>query len=143
MQFFVSRIFFVIVSLATFLFLNNPVSGTESSIIKNIIKVKTYNADVNGSFIFTSYGSAITISPSRILTNAHVILGTDGEPTGLYEICFSTDFEKVPVCHESAELIAYDTVADLAILELPNTNSLTPFTFATSKIAIGSYVSMY
>lgn len=64
-------------------------------------------------------------------------------PTGRYEICFSSDFERVPVCRETARLIAYDTVADLAILELSHTSSLVPFTLASSKIALGSYVSMY
>jgi hypothetical protein len=34
-------------------------------------------------------------------------------------------------------------VADLAILELNITKSLQSFSFATAKLAIGSYVSMY
>lgn len=143
MQFFVFRIARVLASLITILVINGSVFATESSIIENIIKIKTYVSNPNGSFVFTSYGSAIAIGSSRILTNAHVILGADDEPTGLYEICFSTDFEKVPLCHETARLIAYDTVADLAILELPKTTSLIPFSLSTSKLAIGSYVSMY
>ncbi len=143
MYFWISRICVAIVSLTTLLFLSYSASAAESDIIQNIIKIKTYTAESNGSFVFTSYGSAIAIGRSRILTNAHVILGKDDVPTGLYEVCFSTDFEKVPVCHDSARLIAYDSVADLAILEFSHTQSLTPFTFASSKIAIGSYVSMY
>lgn len=117
--------------------------ATESSTIQNILKIKTYTSGPNGSFIFNSYGSAIAIGSSRILTNAHVILGANDEPTGLYEICFSSDFEKVPLCRETARLIAYDTVADLAILELSKTTFLVPFSLASSKLAIGSYVSMY
>ena len=143
MQFFVFRIACVLASLVTILAMNGSAFATESSTIGNIIKIRTYVSNPNGSFVFTSFGSAIAIGPSRILTNAHVILDANDEPTGLYEICFSTDFERVPVCHETARLIAYDTVADLAILELPKTTSLAPFSLSTSKLAIGSYVSMY
>ena len=120
-----------------------PVSGSESSIIRNIVKIKNYTSYPDGSYVLTSYGSAVAISPSRILTNAHVILGKDDMPTGNYEVCFSTDFERVPVCRDTARLIAYDTVADLALLELGHTSSLSPFTLSASKISIGSYVSMY
>jgi Trypsin-like peptidase domain len=119
------------------------VSATESTIIHNIVKIKNYEARSDGSYVFKSYGSAIAISPSRILTNAHVIMGSDDIPTGHYEVCISTDFERVPVCRDTARLMAYDSVADLALLELSHTKSLSPFVFASSKIAIGSYVSMY
>jgi len=108
-----------------------------------VIKIKTYESLSDGSYVFRSYGSAIAISPSRILTNAHVITDPDDVPTGHYEVCFSTDFERVPVCRETARLIAFDTVADLAILELSHTDTLRPFALSPSKIAIGSYVSMY
>lgn len=123
--------------------MSNSIFATESSIIKNVIKIKNYEVRSDGSYVFKSYGSAIAISPSRVLTNAHVITGIDDLPTGHYEACFSTNFEAVPVCRDTARLIAYDTVADLAILELSHTNSLSPFTLASSKVAIGSYVSMY
>jgi hypothetical protein len=143
MYFFIPRIFFSILTLALFSFFGNTVFGSEISVIHNILKIKTYVSDPNGSFIFSSYGSAIAISPTRILTNAHVILDTNGDPTWLYEICFSDTFEKIPECRDTARLIAYDTVADLAILELNITKSLQSFSFATAKLAIGSYVSMY
>ncbi len=107
-----------------------------------MVKIKIYEARSDGSFVFTSYGSAIAISPTRILTNAHVI-APDGEPTGLYEICLSNNFESVPICRDIGKLIAYDTVLDLALLELSHNNSLTPFTLSTTKLSIGSYVSMY
>ena len=119
------------------------VSASEGSIIGNIIKIKTYNHLYDGSFVFSSYGSAIAIDSSRILTNAHVITNDNGEPTGNYEVCFSDTFEEVPHCRDVAKLIAYDTVADLAILELVQTKNLIPFSFSKQKIAIGSYVSMY
>jgi hypothetical protein len=143
MYFFISRIFCSILALVLFSSIESTVFGNETNTIKNIIKIKTYTSTQNSPFVFTSYGSAIAISPSRILTNAHVILDADGEPTWLYEICFSDTYEKIPVCRDTARLIAYDTVADLAILELYHTNSLQSFSFATTKLAIGSYVSMY
>jgi S1-C subfamily serine protease len=143
MRYSLSQIFCIIAGFASIFAMSTPVSATEASIIKNVIKIKNYEARPDGSFVFRSYGSAIALSPSRILTNAHVITGADDLPTGHYEVCFSSDFEKVPVCRDTARLIAYDTVADLAILELPHTNTLTPFVLSSSKIAIGSYVSMY
>ncbi len=143
MYFSPSRIFSIIVSLLVFFLFCDSAIATESITIQNILKIKTYITNPNGSFSFSSYGSAIAIGSWRILTNAHVILGVDDEPTWLYEICFSADFEKIPVCHGLARLIAYDTVADLAILDLSHTKSLQPFLFASSKLAIGSYVSMY
>ena len=143
MYFSVPRIFLSVLVLSLFSFFGNTVFGSEASVIHNILKIKTYVSDPNGSFIFTSYGSAIAISPTRILTNAHVVLDTNNDPTGLYEICFSDTFENIPECRDTARLIAYDTVADLAILELNHIRSLQSFSLANSKLAIGSYVSMY
>jgi S1-C subfamily serine protease len=116
--------------------MTDPVSGSESDIIRNVVKIKSYESRPDGSYVFSSYGSAVAISLSHILTNAHVILGKDGMPTLNYEVCFSTDFERVPVCRDTARLIAYDSVVDLALLELSHTRSLSPFVFASSKIAI-------
>ena len=105
--------------------------------------MKTYTLNDNGSFVFSSYGSAIAITTSRILTNAHVVLDNEGNPTGRYEICVSRSFESVPFCNNVARLIAYDVVADLALLELVHDTTLVPFSLSHKKIAIGSYVSMY
>ena len=85
-------------NLGLIFFASVSVSATESSTIKNILKIKTYDLSSDGSYVFTSYGSAIAISDSHILTNAHVILDSDGNPTGHYEICFSDNFENVPHC---------------------------------------------
>ncbi len=142
MRFFATWLFLIIANLFLIFIFASPVIATEASAIKNVVKVKTYQSRSDGSYVFTTYGSAIAISPTRILTNAHVI-APDGEPTGLYEVCLSNNFENVPTCREIARLIAYDTVADLAILELSHNNALTPFTLSRSKLAIGSYVSMY
>ncbi len=143
MHFFVSRFWLIILTFVSIFWLSTHLNATESDITKNLIKIKTYEHHLDGSFIFKSYWSAIAIDSSRILTNAHVLLASDGELTGYYEACFSIDFERAPVCRDVARLIAYDIVADLAILELSHTNSLKPFILASSKIALGSYVSMY
>ena len=132
-----------ILACVSFFAMLTPVSASESSIIRNIVKIKNYESGSDGSYVWSSYGSAIAISSSRILTNAHVIMGKDDKPTGNYEVCFSTDFERAPLCSDTAHLIAYDSVSDLALLELSHTNSLSPFSLSSAKIAIGSYVSMY
>lgn len=143
MYFFVSRSCIVIATFICIFWIVNNVTADETDIINNVIKIKTYEQRLDGSFVFKSYGSAIAIDSSHILTNAHVILDSDEVPTGFYEVCFSINFESVPVCREVARLIGYDIVADLAILQLSHTNTLKPFRFASSKIALGSYVSMY
>lgn len=135
MRIFVSA-FYILITVCISFFSIDTAGATEASIIQSIIKIKSYEARPDSSFVFRSYGSAIAISPDRILTNAHVILGSDDEPTGYYEVCFSYNFEKVPVCNERAQLIAYDTVADLAILQLSRTRDLQPFVLSPSKIAI-------
>lgn len=117
-------------------------TSPENSIIPSVIKIKTYESQ-NGEFIFSSYGSAVAITPSRVLTNAHVILGSDREPTGLYEVCFSASFERVPNCSHPARLIAYDVAADLAVLDIIESPRLRPLSMSTGTIAIGSVLSMY
>ena len=81
MFFSLPRIYSVILGFVSFFIFANIVHGNETSIIQNIIKIKTYISTPYSPFVFTSYGSAIAISPSRILTNAHVILDSTGEPT--------------------------------------------------------------
>ena len=46
--------------LVFFLFCDSAIA-TESITIQNILKIKTYITNPNGSFSFSSYGSAIAI----------------------------------------------------------------------------------
>ena len=63
--------------LLSFMFAIISVSARETDIIKNVIKIKTYELRSDNSYVFKGYGRAIAISPSRILTNAHVILDSE------------------------------------------------------------------
>ena len=111
--------------------------------LQSVVKIKSYEPKPDGSYIFSSYGSAIAISSSRVLTNAHVILGADGNPTEHYEICISTDFRNPPRCLSSARLVAIDTISDLALLEFPSIDILSPVEFAQGYPNIGDTVSTY
>jgi V8-like Glu-specific endopeptidase len=65
------------------------------------------------------WGSAVLLDSNRIITNAHVVLNEQSNtPTGKYEICRSSPDKKDPECFTTGKLISYDTVADLAVLEL-------------------------
>lgn len=93
------------------------------------------------------YGSAVVIAKNRIITNAHVILDSDGEkPTGLYEVCISNSYQTVPKCDRTAHLLAYDPVADLALLEPSVDFSSVPVDLNSNiqkPISIGQTVVIY
>lgn len=84
------------------------------------------------------------VGRDSIITNAHVILGSDDIPTGFYEICMTGDFISLPKCFLSARLLAYDTEADLALLrpETPLSSSLVA-SFSEKKIDLASTVNIY
>ena len=122
-------------------------SLTEKDLLSQVVKIKTYayNAQTQ-SYITKQYGSAVVIAKNRIITNAHVILeGENDSPTQLYEICTSKNYESPPNCTMTARLIAYDPIADLALLEPSSNFSITPvqFTKSTSSLVIGQTVIIY
>jgi V8-like Glu-specific endopeptidase len=88
--------------------------------IKSVYKIKVYESEsIGNNYYFAQWGSAVLIDSNRIITNAHVVLnGSNGVPTGKYEICRSNGDKKDPDCFTTAKLISYDTVSDLALLEL-------------------------
>lgn len=90
--------------------------------MNSVLKIKTYERNsIDGNYVFSHYGSAVLIDSKRIITNAHVILDADNKaPTGYYEICRTEKNKKVPTCFTTGKLISYDTIADLAVLELAN-----------------------
>jgi S1-C subfamily serine protease len=120
-----------------------PTSAANTHPLQSVMKIKVYQKKSDNSFVFISYGSAIAISSSRILTNAHVVSDANKNPTGYYEICISTDFHIVPRCISSARLIALDTITDLALLEFAPIDILNPVVFAQGSPNIGDTVSTY
>lgn len=120
-----------------------PTSAASTQPLQGVLKIKTYQKRSDGSYVFMSYGSAVAISSSRILTNAHVISDADQNPTGLYEICISTDFHIAPRCVSTARLIALDSITDLALLEFDPISTLAPVVFAKGYPNIGDTVSTY
>jgi S1-C subfamily serine protease len=120
-----------------------PTSAAIIHPLQSVLKIKTYQKRSDGSYVFMSYGSAVAISSSRILTNAHVVSDADQNPTGYYEVCISTDFHIAPRCISSARLIALDSITDLALLEFDPINILAPVVFAQGYPNIGDTVSTY
>jgi hypothetical protein len=124
----------------------SALAADDATMISTVFKIKTYDRNsVDGNYYFSHYGSAILIDKNRILTNAHVILdGDERTPTWYYEICRSEKSKKVPVCFTTAKLLTYDTIADIAMLELatPVSNKGVVFS-STDTISIGSSVIVY
>jgi hypothetical protein len=111
------------------------------------MKIKTYErSSIDGNYTLSHYGSAVLIDDKRIVTNAHVVLDTDGnKPTGYYEICRSEPSKKIPICFTTAKLISYDKVVDLAILELSSpAKNIKPVTLSPTKnLSIATNVIVY
>lgn len=137
---FVTCLVFVSLSLTA-------LAAWDDAMISTVMKVKTYERNsIDGNYVFSHYGSAVLIDSKRIITNAHVILDSDNKsPTGYYEICKSEKDKKVPTCFTTARLISYDTIADLAVLELATPiNWAKGVTFADKKeLPVASSVIVY
>jgi len=101
-------------------FLHNPTASSVGTPVKQILLVRSYQEDpLFGSFTMYAEGSAVLLSPTTLLTNAHVVSDEMGEPTGLYEVCRVESINKDPVCFSSAALQRVDEYNDLAVLVLP------------------------
>ena len=85
--------------------------------IQKVYKIQTYSENADGTYTLYSYGSAIYVGENRILTNAHVIMGSDDLPTGKYNLCMTYIDQEKPICSLSLKLIRYNTTKDIALLE--------------------------
>ena len=142
--------FRIFVTLIMLLSLGSPLARAatpDEMMIGSVLKLKTYDRNsIDGSYSWSHYGSAVLIDNKRIITNAHVILDADGKtPTGYYEACRSESWKKFPTCFTVAKLISYDTIADLAILELVTPLSGAKWAiFADKKqLTVGTSVVVY
>jgi S1-C subfamily serine protease len=118
----------------------------ENTMLKSVYKVKVYETEsIGGNYVFMQWGSAVLLDSNRIITNAHVILNEiSNMPTGKYEICRSSPDKKDPECFTTAKLLSYDTVADLAVLELAKPVAGTKkLAFGKSNLSIGSNAIVY
>jgi hypothetical protein len=92
---------------------------TEQEMLKSVYKIRTYIENpITGDYVLYSTGSATRITHNRIVTNAHVVLDENDQPTGKYEICRMIYSNQDPVCFSVGKLVMYDAVADLAVLEV-------------------------
>lgn len=118
----------------------------EDTMLQSVYKVKVYETEsISGNYIFTQWWSAVLLDSNRIITNAHVVINSNNNiPTGKYEICRSTPNKKDPECFTTAKLLSYDTVADLAVLELAKPVTGTKkLAFGKSKLSTGSKAIVY
>ncbi len=119
---------------------------SENDMLQSVLKIKVYGQDsISKNYIFVQWGSAVAIDSKRIITNAHVILNdATWLPLGNYEICKSKPDTSAPICFTTARLVSYDSVADLAVLELSTPISgAKKMTFQEKSISIGSNAIVY
>lgn len=118
----------------------------EETIYRSIIKIRNYEYNsTSNTYSLSSIGSAVVVGTGLLLTNAHVIFDTDGVgPSGLYEVCRTTDFMKKPTCFSTADLVAYDETEDLALLRFsqPANLPIVPI-FQGERVGIGEDIVMY
>lgn len=118
----------------------------EWDMLQSVLKIKVYGQDsISKNYIYIQYGSAVAIDSKRIITNAHVVVNAyNGLPTGMYEICRSKPDGWAPVCFTTARLISYDSVADLAVLELSTPiTGIKKMTFQEKSMSIWSNTIVY
>lgn len=125
-------------------FLHNPSSASVGSPVKQILLVRTYKEDpLFGAFTMYAEWSAVLLSSTTLLTNAHVVSDENWEPTWLYEVCRVASINKDPVCFSSAVLQRVDEYNDLAVLVLPQayTQGQTT-TFRTRDVRAGEALTV-
>ena len=114
-------------------------AGGEEVMMGSVLKLKTYDREVIGdNYYFSHWGSAVLLDSKHVITNAHVILDAKNtKPTGFYELCRYQASKKEPLCFGTAKLISYDTVADLALLELQSPISgVKNISYSDTKLSI-------
>lgn len=99
----------------------------------------------NEEYIITQMGSAVLIDKNTIITNAHVVLDDNNEPTWLYEVCQTYDTKENPVCTSHATLEYYDRARDLALLTIPDDVSWfdDPVEFGSGDVNLWDTVTVY
>lgn len=110
------------------------------------IYVYQKNPFIDGEeYVIMQAGSAVTVAPNTIITNAHVVLDHNNEPTGLYEICQTFDTRVSPECVTHATLQYYDRARDLALLTIPQDVSgfEDPVEFGSGSLDLGATVTVY
>lgn len=135
-----------LISLLLLSFSLSLFAAWESDMMSSVLKIKVYEKDtISGNYSFSHWGSAIIINKKTILTNAHVILDSNGkEPTGYYELCRYQLGKKNPVCFTTAKLLQYDTITDIASLEVAGwLTAVRDIAFSDKKLDIGSSMIVY
>lgn len=115
----------------------------ETPFTSQVMKIWTYDQnDITDNYTFIAQWSAVLYDDSTILTNAHVLLDDDLEPTGLYEVCQTSDPALKPECFSTATLIAYDKKLDLAVLTLDQSISTPPVSISELELDFGDMVTV-
>lgn len=118
-------------------------SSESATDIQKVFKVQTYYKNADGSYTYYSYGSAILIGEKQILTNAHVVMGRDDLPTGKYNLCITKDGIEQPICVTALKLLKYDTLKDIALLEVLSDVSLgAPLELIDRKLTLGEVIKV-
>ncbi len=124
------RLWFVVFSVLISTFLWFWYASSPSS----VVLLNAYEKDViTWTYTLQQLGSAVVIDNETIVTNAHVVLDEDDQPTYLYEVCETVKLDRKPKCFSTASVTKYNVEEDLAVLTLTsNSSSIVPVEFSTT-----------
>ena len=92
---------------------------SDFSKISTTVKIISYDYSYNGDIYAYQSGSGTIISNNGIvLTNNHVVQDEKEKAMSAFEICFSVDPNKEPVCEYTAHLIDRSLKDDLALIKI-------------------------
>jgi len=119
--------FLWILLVSTIFSISIKTNATTTDVTSPIFKIHAYSYDkVSDIYTFEQYGSAVLIANNLLLTNAHVIADENNEINLQYEACQTVFEDKKPVCFSTLQLLRYDKINDLALLQIVNPNDTMP-----------------
>lgn len=120
--------------------------ASDTTLAKSVLKVNVYSYDaVTGEFEGPiQSGSAVYIGSGTVITNYHVIEGSEKEVSQYVEVCMTGNIKKKPDCFTSATVIKADKSADLALLQFQNApKTLKAVKYAKSSPKLGEKVRVF
>jgi len=121
------KVFLWILLVSTVFSIALKANATTSDLTSPIFKIHAYSYDkLSDIYTFEQYGSAVLIANNVLLTNVHVITDENNEITLQYEACQTISEDAMPVCFSTLQLLRYDKVNDLALLQIVNPNDSMP-----------------
>lgn len=126
--------------------LSPSVFASDTTLAKAVLKVNVYSYDaVTGEFEGPiQSGSAVYIGSGTLITNYHVIEGSEKEVSQYVEVCMTESIKKKPNCFANVAVTKADKAADLALLQLQSVpKTLKAVKYAKASPKLGEKVRVF